>query len=87
MLSTYAKPTAIREALDNIRRSMLQRNEQDEALYKKRLNDAIYHCGNFQEEDKMMIIYIDGIIPTSRTIVSRFRECQLRRAKTFEDIR
>lgn len=73
MLRTYATPTAMSEALENLR-LIPQRAKEDEVFHKKRLNYGIHRCGNIHEEDEKMTFNIGGPPQKSRTIVARFPE-------------
>lgn len=84
MLCTYKMPTTVREDLENVR-SIRKRAEEKEDLHKKNLYDAMHRCGNVHEKDEEMNFYIDGVLPTTRTIVARFRESERRRDVKFED--
>lgn len=50
------------------------------------LSDAIHRCGNFHEEDRKMNFYIDGLLPTARTIVAHFSESKLKSDLTFKEL-
>ena len=81
-LSTYATPSAMREAVNNIR-TLKQRAGEDEVKYGARINEAAHRCGNaFSEEDKMTF-FVDGLHPTIQSIVSSWRESQSRKEITF----
>lgn len=53
-------------------------------MYRKGLNEAVFHCGNFNREDEKIKIGIDGLSDTIRTVVARYREIVHRRERTFE---
>lgn len=72
MLCKYAKPTAMTQALENLL-SMRQGTQEDEDAYNKRLDDAINRCRNVHEEDEKTSFYIDGFLPTNRTVLARLR--------------
>jgi len=85
LLRTYATPTAMREALEHLR-NIRQGEMEAEEEYRKRLNQAIYRCGNVHEEDEKMTYYIDGLSDTIRMVVARYRESIPRRELTFESL-
>ena len=72
-LTTYATPTAIREAV-NQTRSLKQHPNEDKTQYSCRLNQAVYRCGNVFEESDKMSFFINGLLPEIQSIVARYRE-------------
>ena len=85
LLRMFAKPAAIREAMDNLR-SIRQGDTETEESYWKRFHDAINRCGNVQNEGEKITLYIDGLTSTIRTIVARHRENVSRCDLIFEVI-
>ena len=84
-LTTYATPSAMRESIANLR-SLKQKTGEDEAEFGARVNEAAYKCGNaFSEEDKMTF-FVDGLHPTTQSIVARYRESQPRKQLSFEQL-
>ena len=83
LLRTYATPAAIREAVTTLRgtRQLVNETEQD---FGSRINDAAYRCGNIHHEREKMTLFVDGLAPTTRTIVARFRENEPRSSLTFD---
>lgn len=71
MLPTYATPSPMREAVEN-HSQIRRRDEENKDCYKKRRNDAIHFCGNFQEDDDQMTFYIDLHLRTTGNIDARF---------------
>ncbi len=84
-LSTYATPSAMREAVNNIR-TLKQRMGEDEVEFGARINEAAHKCGNaFSEEDKMTY-FVDGLHTTIQSIVSSWRETQSRKEITYSKL-
>ena len=82
LLETYATPSAMRESLVHLR-SVSQGVDETEIAYRKRLLGALHRCGNVHGEDEKMTLYVDGLLPTLRTVVARYRESVHRRSMTF----
>ena len=85
LLRTYATAAAMREALESLR-NIRQTSTEAEEDYRKRLNDAIFRCGNIHEEDEKMTYYVDGLNNTIRMVVAQYRENVPRRDLTFEGL-
>lgn len=60
----------------------VETNEDEESMDK--LNEVIFHCGNFHVEDETNTFYTDGLSYTIETVVSRYLESVHRREMTFE---
>ena len=85
LLRTYATAFAMREVLADLRNIKQNANESEES-YRKRLNEAIFRCGNVHTEDEKMTLYVDGLSETIRMVVARYRETIHRRDLTFEEL-
>lgn len=73
LLRTYATPSAIREAVQTVR-SMAQKPNEGELTYGMRLSKASNRCGNVFPEYEKINLFIDGLDPSIRTLVARYRE-------------
>lgn len=85
LLRTYATDRAIQEAveaLENIR----QASNEDENAYASRVGTAAYRCGNVHTESEKITIFVHGLQPATRSIVSRFRRDQPRSMLTFDRV-
>lgn len=66
---------------------LFDRSEAEKYSYTVRLNDVI-HCSKYVEKgDGKMIFSFDGLLSTTRNIVSRFSENKPRLDLTFKDLR
>lgn len=75
MLRTYVNDTEICEAFDDFLEVRPSPTE-NETIYSARLNRVSYRCGNVQEEEDKITLYIKGLQPSIRTIVSPYRNNQ-----------
>lgn len=82
---TYATPTAMWNALENLH-SMHKRDDELEEGYLKRFHGAIHRCGNVLEDNEKMTLYIDGLMTTTRTIVASYRERVPSHDMTFQEL-
>lgn len=85
VLRTYATPAAIREAVTALR-GISQRADENELDFSARLNTAAYRCGNVHTDSDKMTLFVDDLLPETRTIVARFREQQPRYELTYEHL-
>lgn len=85
-LSSYATPGVIRNALNEVRATTQKGHNEDELDYAARLNTQFGRCGNVHEPSEQMTIFIDGLNPTIRTLVARYREQQGRHELTFQQL-
>ena len=83
LLRTYATNGAIRQALAAFR-SVRQAPNESEMEYSAKLTNAAYRCGSIHSDVEKMTHFIDGLSPTIRTIVARFREDTPRWEVTYE---
>ena len=82
-IRTYATPTTLREAVDNLRNLRQERNET-ETEFSIRINEAAHRCGNVHAENEKMTFFVNGLLPEIQPRVIRFREEQPRYDLTFE---
>ena len=73
LLRTYATPNVIRDAVSQAR-AISQKDDEDEVAYSTRLYKALYRCGNIFPQQEQITMFLDGLLPTTRTIVARHRE-------------
>ena len=73
LLSTYATPAAIRQAVQQVLDTK-QNPGEDEMDYSMRLNHAIHRCGNVHEETQKLTYFINGLSPEIHSIVAGHRE-------------
>ena len=85
-LSSYATPGVIRSALNDLRVTTKKGHTEDELDYAARLNTQFGRCGNVHEPSEQMTIFIDGLNPSIRTLVARYREQQSRHDLTFQQL-
>lgn len=57
LLRTYATASAMCEGLEDLR-NVKQKPDENEDQYRKRLNEAIFRCGNVHSEDKKITVYV-----------------------------
>lgn len=84
LLHTYATPCAIREAIQ-VLRSISQRSGESETDYGMRVAKASNRCGNVFPEWEKITLFVDGLDPTIRSLVARYREAS-RRGLSFEQL-
>ena len=84
-LSTYATPSVIREAVNEVR-NIRQHPNEDELQYSCRLNNAVYRCGNVFEEHDKMTFFINGLLPEIQPAVARRREEIPRRSLRYDHL-
>ena len=85
LLTKYATPSSIREAVSTMR-NIRQMSGENEVEYSCRLNQTAYRCGNVFEETEKITIFVDGLIPEIRSIVGRYREETPRSLITFSNL-
>ena len=73
LLRTYANASAIRDAVHAFR-STKQKPDETELPYGNRVSVAAYRCGNVFTDSELMNVFVDGLLPATRTLVARFRE-------------
>lgn len=69
-LWTYETPTTIQNAINNLRNIRTQW-QKDELSYSGRINAAAYRCGNVHDEINNMKIFLNGLLPSTQTVVAR----------------
>ena len=84
LLRTYANSAAIRDAVQEFR-STKQKVDETEVPYGNRVSIAAYRCGNVFTDSELMNVFVDGLLPVTRTLVARFRE-SAGRSTTFEQL-
>lgn len=84
-LRTYATPAAIRVAVQEFR-GVRQKPDESEMDYAGRVNMAAYRCGNVYAESEKITVFVDGLLPTTQTVVARYRESVSRDELTFDRI-
>lgn len=72
LLRSFATDEALRQAEFNLR-SIQQRPGEDEMDYYVRVTDASNRCGNFHNMDEQMTMFIEGLDPCFKTLVSQYR--------------
>ena len=82
LLSSGLAMDAIRDAI-HAYRNLQQRPDESEMAFISRISQASYRCGNVFEEDDKMTTFVNGLSPTIRTLVARFRETPPVRHLTF----
>ena len=85
LLRTYATEQAIRESVEHLE-NLLQATNEDENAFASRVGVAAYRCGNVHTEVEKIAIFVNGLLPAIRSIVSRFRREQPRHMLTFDRI-
>ena len=83
LLRTYATPSHLREALSSLRDTR-QRDNEDERSFSTRLSKAVARCGHVHSREEKITLYVDGLSPTIKSLVSRYHE--KRRRATFLDV-
>lgn len=73
LLPTCAAALAIRKVLEDLRNITWGESEVEED-YRKIVNLAAFRCGNVENEDRKIDLYVDGLSNTIRTVVARYRE-------------
>ncbi len=73
LLTSYATPSAMREAVIRVQ-EMKQKASEDEQAYNARLCQAIHRCGNVFTEPQRTTYFVNGLLPDIRSKVARFRE-------------
>ncbi len=85
LLTTYATPSAMREAVIRVQ-EMKQKVAEDELAYNARLSQAIYRCGNVFSEAQKTTYFVNGLLPDIRSRVARYREGIPRHAVRYNKI-
>ena len=85
LLRTYAKSQVIRDGVIAFRNCQ-QKPDEDEATFGDRVRFAAYRCGNVFTEIERVGVFVDGLLPTTRTLVSRHKEATPRDKLLFDDI-
>ena len=85
LLTTYATPGSIREAVLRVQ-EMKQKASEDELSYNARLSQAIYRCGNVYSESQKITFFVNGLLPDIRSRVARHRESIPRHAVRYNMI-
>lgn len=83
LLSTYATPAAIRQAVQEVHDTK-QKSEEDELQYSNRLNYSVYRCGNVYTEMEKMTFFVNGLRPETQAVVARYRESTPRDQLRYE---
>lgn len=73
----------MREVLEDLRNVREKADEVEEGYF-KRLKNSIFRCGNINNEDEKMSIYVDGLSDTVLMEVARYLESGNQRDLTFE---
>ena len=73
LLRSYAAANHIRAAVLALR-EVRQHPTGDEQKYSGRLAKAEIRCGNIHTQDEKKTLFIDGLLPAIKAIVSRHRE-------------
>lgn len=75
----------MREVLEHLSNIRWDETEVEEE-YRKKLNQAVFGCGNIYSADEKITLYINGLSGTIRTVVARYHESVHRCKPTFETI-
>ena len=81
-LRSYPTPNVIRNAISELM-NIRQQPGEDESTYAGKLSTALARCGNVHDEPTIMTMFVNGLQPSIRTTVSRFREDHHRGEMTF----
>ncbi|CAN8062282.1 unnamed protein product [Agarophyton chilense] len=73
LLRSYATSNAIHQAILDLR-DVTQKPEEGKAEYSSRLNKASVRCGNVHSTEDKITLYIDGLDPSIKSLVARYRE-------------
>ena len=84
-LRTYATAATISSAIRDLR-DIRQQSNETELEYAARINDAAYRCGGVHGETEKMDLFVEGLLPSTRTMVSRHRESQPRWSLTYDSL-
>ena len=85
LLTTYATPGAMREAVIRVQ-ELKQKLNEDELSYNARLSHAVYRCGNVFGEAQKITFFVNGLLPDIRSRVARHRESIPRHAVRYNMI-
>ncbi len=85
LLTTYATPTAMREAILKAE-SLRQQANEDELAFSARLNTAIHRCGNVFSESRKITMFVNGLIPEIQSLVARSAQSQSRQGLRYETV-
>ena len=85
LLRTYATEQAIREAVEQFE-NLRQASNEDEHAFASRVGVAAYRCGNVHTDIEKITVFVNGLLPAIRSVVSRFRREQPRYSLTFDRI-
>lgn len=77
LLRAYATSNRIQEAILRMRDTR-QQPQEDEETYSTRLNNAVRRCGNVHSSEERMTMFVDGLLPSIRSLVARHRESHRR---------
>ena len=73
LLRKYAKSAFIRRANSDLR-DVRQRDQETEESYEARLSQAVARCGNVHSTHERITMLIDGLLPTTKSIISDYHE-------------
>lgn len=85
LLRTYTTEQSIRETVEHFW-NLRQASNEDEHAFSSRVGVATYRCGNVHMELEKVTIFINGLLPELRYVLSRFRREQSRHSLTFDRI-
>ena len=83
LLRNYAQSGHISSAISDLR-AIQQDSSETERQFATRMNKALSRCGNVHSPDEIITWYVDGLHPTIRTVVARYRESH--RHATYLDL-
>lgn len=85
LMRTYTTEQAIRKAVEHFE-NFRQASNEDGHAFASRVSVAAYWCGSVHTEVEKVTIFINGLLPAIRSVVSRFRHEQPRYLLTFDRI-
>jgi len=83
LLTTYATPSAIRQATQAVM-DIKQNHGEDEEAYSARLCEALHRCGNAYDDSQKMTFFVNGLHRDTQSIVARHRESIPRHYMRYE---
>lgn len=87
LLKTFATRSVIHEAA-HIYKTLSQRSGESELDFSTKVQTAAYRCGNAYDEDYKVAIFVNGLTPAVRTLVSRKQASRAEKGKemSFDDV-
>lgn len=70
-LRTYVTTAAIRNDINDVR-NIVQQPPEYELSNSARINDATHRCGSVDDEIDKITLFVNGLLPSARTILTAF---------------